>query len=499
MSSPKKNFKKPQPKTENQKQALNEERIAELKKSRILGKNRPFKKMIYVDTKAQRKQKHENVAFLKTLQENKESGVPKKRRGRKPKHAPLKEKNNLKLFDILEGSLKSHTENDDTNKVISLLVEVWEKKIKKKDNNSLSNKDIVNVLSKFELPDDEIIFVLDELRDKGIELPHDVEEHIHEFRANQDLSIIDEDIEELTTKNISNRDKVDDNVRFFLGSLDSSKMLDFESEQRIAKVLNSTDEESRKYAINQLVTSNLRLVVSIAKKHLERGLDFNDLIQEGNLGLLKAISKFNWSLGNKFSTYATWWIKQAITRAIADQARTVRIPVHMVETINRLAKAERALNQELGREPTAEELAEKMGGQAEGFTVKKIAEIKRLSLDPVSLDKTVGHDEESQFGDFVRDTDAQMPDEFTESRSNYEKIDELLNNCLSEQEELIVRMRIGMPPYNETKTLDEVSQKIKIPREKIRQIETKAIRKLRQAVRNNHMSLSFMRGNEKKD
>lgn len=179
MSSPKKNFKKPQPKTENQKQALNEERIAELKKSRILGKNRPFKKMIYVDTKAQRKQKHENVAFLKTLQENKESDVPKKRRGRKPKHAPLKEKNNLKLFDILEGSLKSHTENDDTNKVISLLVEVWEKKNKKKDNNSLSNKDIVNVLSKFELPDDEIIFVLDELRDKGIELPHDVEEHIH--------------------------------------------------------------------------------------------------------------------------------------------------------------------------------------------------------------------------------------------------------------------------------------------------------------------------------
>ncbi len=134
---------------------------------------------------------------------------------------------------------------------------------------------------------------MDELRDKGIQLQHDVEEHIHEFRANQDLSIIDEDIEELTSKNISNRDKVDDNVRFFLGSLDFSKMLDFESEQRIAKVLNSTDEESRKYAINQLVTSNLRLVVSIAKKHLERGLDFNDLIQEGNLGLLKAISKFN--------------------------------------------------------------------------------------------------------------------------------------------------------------------------------------------------------------
>ncbi len=171
----------------------------------------------------------------------------------------------------------------------------------------------------------------------------------------------------------------------------------------------------------------------------------------------------------------------------------------MVETINRLAKAERALYQELGREPTDEELAEKMGGQAEGFNVKKIAEIKRLSLDPVSLDKTVGHDEESQFGDFVKDTDAQTPDEFTESRSNSEKIDELLNNNLSEQEELIVRMRIGMPPYNEPKTLDEVGQKILIPREKIRQIENKAIRKLRHAVRNNPISMSFLRINEKKD
>ncbi|AAC71469.1 RNA polymerase sigma factor [Mycoplasmoides genitalium] len=479
---------------------LSEELIAELKKQRILEKNRPYKKMIYVDNKVQRKHRHENIAFLKTLHENKESDVPKKRRGRKPKHAPLKEKNNLKLFDILEGSLKSHIENDDTNTVINLLTEAWEKKSKKKQKNiTLSNKEIISVLAKFELPEDEIIYVLDELRDKGIQLQHDVEEHIHEFRANQDLSIIDEDIEELTSKNISNRDKVDDNVRFFLGSLDFSKMLDFESEQRIAKVLNSTDEESRKYAINQLVTSNLRLVVSIAKKHLERGLDFNDLIQEGNLGLLKAISKFNWSLGNKFSTYATWWIKQAITRAIADQARTVRIPVHMVETINRLAKAERALYQELGREPTDEELAEKMGGQAEGFNVKKIAEIKRLSLDPVSLDKTVGHDEESQFGDFVKDTDAQTPDEFTESRSNSEKIDELLNNNLSEQEELIVRMRIGMPPYNEPKTLDEVGQKILIPREKIRQIENKAIRKLRHAVRNNPISMSFLRINEKKD
>ncbi|QZX48834.1 RNA polymerase sigma factor [Mycoplasma sp. E35C] len=402
----------------------------------------------------------------------------KRQRGRKPKHAPSNEKNDLVYYEVLEASMKPKNNDHDTIQAAKLILS------KAKKSKNLSNEDIISVLKNYEFNEQEDLEILEELKDNGIKLEANVEEKISLFRKSQDLSEIDNNLDELVVKGASTRDKVEDNVKAFLGTLGSSKILSFDEEIQVAKLLGSSDEETREYAVNQLVTSNLRLVTSIAKKYLNRGLDFVDLIQEGSIGLMKAISKFNYKLGNKFSTYATWWIRQAITRAIADQARTIRIPVHMVETINKLIKTERVLTQQLGRDPTLEELTEKMGGQVHGFTPKKIADIKKLNIDPVSLDKPVGHDEESQFVDFVRDKDILKPDEFTEKRIVSEHINELFVNTLSKKEEQIIRMRYGLSPYHSQMTLEEVGNKFNVTRERIRQIEAKALRKLKHPSKN---------------
>ncbi|ALV23587.1 hypothetical protein ASO20_02925 [Mycoplasma sp. (ex Biomphalaria glabrata)] len=230
-----------------------------------------------------------------------------------------------------------------------------------------------------------------------------------------------------------------------------------------------------KYARDRLISSNLRLVISIAKKFMNRGLDFWDLLAEGNVGLMRATEKFNYKLGFKFSTYATWWIRQAISRAIADQARVIRIPVHMVETMNKLVKIERELNQELGRDATEEEIMKKLGGK---ITAKRIHDIRRLYNEPISLEKPIVSDEESSFGDFVEDKDIRSPIEAAEKRALREEMEKIFNEVFTDKEIKVMKMRCGMHPYNREHTLEEVGNAFKVTRERIRQIESKARNKL---------------------
>lgn len=374
-----------------------------------------------------------------------------------------------------------------TNSDIGTLATVREKFLKenlnkKKRKAKVTAEEILIYFHKYSLNNSQYAELFDWLQNNGLTIDSNPFKTKNEKEIKQLLSQVADKIDYLVSdsSNYSNaRDKVDDGIKSFLNVLGSSKMLTSQEEQEIGAMLDSSDESIREYAINQLMTSNLRLVTSIAKKYLNRGLDLEDLLQEGSLGLMKAITKFDYKLGHKFSTYATWWIRQAITRAIADQARTIRIPVHMVETINKLSKTERQLMQEYGRDPTPEELSDAMGGQVAGFTPKKIISIKKLNVDPVSLDKPVGKDEESKFVDFVKDNDALNPEQFTEKELMGEHIDDILKKNLQEKEEKIIRMRYGLAPYPHPMTLEEVGQKFKITRERVRQIEAKALRKIK--------------------
>lgn len=276
------------------------------------------------------------------------------------------------------------------------------------------------------------------------------------------------------------RDRLHDPAKSQLSSLSASKMLTFAQEIFLALMLKeSSNPRLKQLAIDQLVTSNLRLVTSIAKKFLNRGLDLEDLVQEGQTGLMKAIEKYNWWLGNKFSTYATWWIRQAITRAIADQSKTIRIPVHMVETINKVAKAEHELIQRLGRQPTIEEITDELGGSSKGFTTRKVVGIKKINIDPISLDKSIVNDEDSQIADFVKQDDVATPNEFTADNLLREQIAQILKTTLTSEEQKVMKMRYGLEPYTYAHTLDEVAKELRIPHENVRQIEAKAIRKLK--------------------
>ena len=271
--------------------------------------------------------------------------------------------------------------------------------------------------------------------------------------------------------------RINDPVKMYLKEIGRVPLLNPEDEPEIARRIQAGDEEAKRI----LISSNLRLVVSIAKKYVGRGMLFLDLIQEGNMGLVKAVEKFDYTKGFKFSTYATWWIRQAITRAIADQARTIRIPVHMVETINKLTRVQRQLVQDLGREPTAEEIAEKM----ENITPDKVREIQKIALEPVSLETPIGEEDDSHLGDFIEDKDAMSPNQYANNQLLKDEINNVLQG-LTEREEKVLRLRFGL--YDgRTRTLEEVGKEFNVTRERIRQIEAKALRKLKHPTRSKRL------------
>ncbi|TYA14164.1 RNA polymerase sigma factor RpoD [Paenibacillus faecis] len=270
--------------------------------------------------------------------------------------------------------------------------------------------------------------------------------------------------------------KIDDPVRMYLKEIGRVPLLSADEEIQLAQRIEQGDEDAKR----RLAEANLRLVVSIARRYVGRGMVFLDLIQEGNMGLIKAVEKFDYSKGFKFSTYATWWIRQAITRAIADQARTIRIPVHMVETINKLIRVSRQLLQEIGREPTPEEIAKEMD-----LTPEKVREIMKIAQEPVSLETPIGEENDSNLGDFIEDHDAPAPAEAAAYELLKEQLEEVLDT-LTEREENVLRLRFGMDD-GRTRTLEEVGKEFGVTRERIRQIEAKALRKLRHPSRSKRL------------
>ena len=289
-----------------------------------------------------------------------------------------------------------------------------------------------------------------------------------------DIVLTDEDDVDMEKIDLSVPDgiSIEDPVRMYLKEIGKVPLLSADEEVELAKRMAEGDEDAKK----RLAEANLRLVVSIAKRYVGRGMLFLDLIQEGNLGLIKAVEKFDYHKGFKFSTYATWWIRQAITRAIADQARTIRIPVHMVETINKLIRVSRQLLQELGREPTPEEIAAELD-----MPVERVREILKISQEPVSLEKPIGEEEDSHLGDFIQDDNVPVPAEAAAQTLLKEQLDEVLDT-LTEREQKVLRLRFGMDD-GRARTLEEVGKEFDVTRERIRQIEAKALRKLRHPSR----------------
>ena len=350
---------------------------------------------------------------------------------------------------------------------------------KGKSQGSLSNNDIMEALEYSGYDVDQIDKVYEALEGSGIEITNYIENNDDDDGSEDDGFDVVRDTEEEVEDN-EDIDKflaeegvaIDDPVRMYLKDIGKIPLLDPEREAYLAERIALGDQDAK----NELVEANLRLVVSIAKKHVGRGMYFLDLIQEGNLGLMKAVDKFDHTKGYKFSTYATWWIRQAITRAIADQARTIRIPVHMVETIHRVSRASRQLLQEYGREPTTDEIAEKLGMSAD-----KVREIMKASQDPVALETPIGEEDDSHLGDFIPDDSSPTPAEAVSYQLLREQLNKVLHT-LTPREEMVIKLRFGLED-GRTRTLEEVGKEFNITRERIRQIEAKALRKLRHQSR----------------
>lgn len=374
-------------------------------------------------------------------------------------------------------------------------LEKWIQELKKKSHDGLvANKDIMEFISTHNLGEEDLSALYEALHIHQLEVDFNEEvDDSFDFIEEEESAELVKEAEEAEAEaeedtpvpDLDNAISIDDPVKMYLKEIGALPLLTSEEEIVLAKTVEAgmradalpEEKEAALEAKRELADRNLRLVVSIAKKYLGRGLQFLDLIQEGNLGLLKAVDKFDYTKGYKFSTYATWWIRQAITRAIADQARTIRVPVHMVETINKLNRISRQLLQENGREATNEELAKAMG-----VSLAKVREVKKIAQDPISLETPIGEKEDSHLGDFIEDHEAIAPDDAAGSILLREQIEELLIG-LTERERQVLELRFGLKD-GKTRTLEEVGKYFDVTRERIRQIEGKALSKLKKTAKN---------------
>ena len=374
-------------------------------------------------------------------------------------------KEEIKEVAEMEQENKNEEETQESEKIKQEKVQNLLKQAKEKG--KITYGDLANQLN--DVSPEQIDSVFDAFEEIGVDLlpdEFDEEPDIEDLKEVEDLKL--DEITENTYDGIN----VDDPVRMYLREIGKIPLLTFEEELDLAKKILKGDEEAKQ----KLAESNLRLVVSIAKKYVGRGMLFLDLIQEGNMGLIKAVEKFDYTKGFKFSTYATWWIRQAITRAIADQARTIRIPVHMVETINKLIRTSRHLLQQLGREPTPEEIAKEME-----IPVEKVAEIQKIAQDPVSLETPIGEEDDSHLGDFIQDEDSPAPHDAASYTLLREQLEDVMST-LTPREAKVLKLRFGLED-GKSRTLEEVGSQFNVTRERIRQIEAKALRKLRHPSR----------------
>lgn len=373
-------------------------------------------------------------------------------------------------------------------------LEKWIQELEKKSHDGLvANKDIMEFISTHNLGEEDLSALYEALHIHQLEVDfnEEVDDSFDFIEEEESAELVKEEEaeaeaeEDTPVPDLDNAISIDDPVKMYLKEIGALPLLTSEEEIVLAKTVEAgmradalpEEKEAAREAKKELADRNLRLVVSIAKKYLGRGLQFLDLIQEGNLGLLKAVDKFDYTKGYKFSTYATWWIRQAITRAIADQARTIRVPVHMVETINKLNRISRQLLQENGREATNEELAKAMG-----VSLAKVREVKKIAQDPISLETPIGEKEDSHLGDFIEDHEAIAPDDAAGSILLREQIEELLTG-LTERERQVLELRFGLKD-GKTRTLEEVGKYFDVTRERIRQIEGKALSKLKKTAKN---------------
>ena len=429
--------------------------------------------------KKAKENKEEKVAEVKTEKESRKEKLEEARKETKKKAAKKQE-------TATEETKKEDVENKENKKVINKdNNDIDDKSESDTEGEKIKNEKVNNILKKAkeqgtitygdlakELDDvnpEQIDKVFDAFEELGVSLSDDLDDEEPDIEDLKEVEYLKlDEITETSYEGIN----VDDPVRMYLREIGRIPLLTFEQELDYAKRILDGDEDAKK----QLAESNLRLVVSIAKKYVGRGMLFLDLIQEGNMGLIKAVEKFDYTKGFKFSTYATWWIRQAITRAIADQARTIRIPVHMVETINKLIRTSRHLLQQLGREPSPEEIAQEME-----IPIEKVMEIQKIAQDPVSLETPIGEEDDSHLGDFIQDDDSPAPHDSAAYTLLKEQLEEVMNT-LTPREAKVLNLRFGLED-GKARTLEEVGREFEVTRERIRQIEAKALRKLRHPSR----------------